>query len=252
VGHWATPDQVWAAALVFARVGAVLMLLPGIGEASVSIRIRLSFALLLSMALTPIVAHTLPGLPDTLGAMAGIVLREVVIGLMLSALLRVMMSALNVAGEIVSIQTSLSFAQTATPEAPAEMTLASFLTVVGLTLVFATNLHHLFIGAIANSYSLFAPSKKILAGDAAQLAVRLTGDAFMVGVQLAAPVLVFSLVFNAATGLVGRVMPQFQVFFAATPLNVLMGLSIFALSLGTIGLVWMSRYQDVVYLFLGR
>ncbi|HWE47310.1 MAG TPA: flagellar biosynthetic protein FliR [Caulobacteraceae bacterium] len=251
MGHWASPDQVWAGALVFARVGAVLMLLPGVGEASVSIRVRLTFALLLAMALTPIVQSTLPTLPDTVGAMGGWVLREATVGLMLGALLRTLMSALNVAGEIVSIQTSLSFAQTANPDAPPEMSLASFLTVTGLTLVFATNLHHLFIGAIANSYQLFAPHKHLLVGDAGQLAIKLTSEAFMVGVQLAAPVLVFSLVFNAATGLIGRVMPQFQVFFAATPLNVLMGLSVFALSLGTLGLVWVSRYRDLAGLFLG-
>jgi flagellar biosynthetic protein FliR len=241
VGHWAAPDQVWAGALVFARVGAVLMLLPGVGEASVSIRVRLTFALLLSLALTPIVQSTLPVLPDTVGAMGGWVL---------GALLRTLMSALNVAGEVVSISTSLSFAQTANPDAPSEMSLAAFLTVTGLTLVFATNLHHLFIGAIVNSYSLFAPHKHLVVGDAGQLAIKLTSESFMVGVQLAAPVLVFSLVFNAATGLVGRVMPQFQVFFAATPLNVLMGLSVFALSLGTLGLVWVSRYRDVIALFL--
>lgn len=250
MGHWAAPDQVWACALVFARVGAVLMLLPGVGEATVSIRVRLTFALLLSLAMTPIVQTTLPTLPDTVGAMGGWMLREVTVGLMLGALLRTLMGALNVAGEIVSIQTSLSFAQTANPDSPPEMTMASFLTVTGLTLIFATNLHHLFIGAIANSYSLFAPHKHLLLGDAGQLAIKLTSESFMVGVQLAAPVLVFSLVFNAATGLIGRVMPQFQVFFAATPLNVLMGLSVFALSLGTIGLVWVSRYRDVVDQFL--
>jgi flagellar biosynthetic protein FliR len=231
-------------------VGAVLMLLPGVGEASVSIRVRLTFALLLSLALTPIVQSTLPVLPDTVGAMGGWVLREATVGLMLGALLRTLMSALNVAGEVVSISTSLSFAQTANPDAPSEMSLAAFLTVTGLTLVFATNLHHLFIGAIVNSYSLFAPHKHLVVGDAGQLAIKLTSESFMVGVQLAAPVLVFSLVFNAATGLVGRVMPQFQVFFAATPLNVLMGLSVFALSLGTLGLVWVSRYRDVIALFL--
>ncbi|HEY3812197.1 MAG TPA: flagellar biosynthetic protein FliR [Caulobacteraceae bacterium] len=250
MGHWASPDQVWACALVFARVGSVLMLLPGVGETSVPPRVRLTFALLLALAMTPIVQSSLPAMPDTVGAMGGWILREVTVGLMLGALLRTMMGALNVAGEIVSIQTSLSFAQTANPEAPSEMSLASFLTVTGLTLVFATNLHHLFIGAIVNSYSLFAPHKHLLLGDAGQMAIKLTSESFMVGVQLAAPVLVFGLVFNAATGLVGRVMPQFQVFFAATPLNVLMGLSVFALSLGTLGLVWVSRYHDVVDGFL--
>lgn len=250
MGSWATPDQVWACALVFARIGAILMLIPGLGETSVPPRVRLAFSLLFAMALTPIVAHKLPGLPGTVGAMGGWVIHEVLIGAMMGSLLRVFMSALQVAGEIVAISTSLSFAQTANPEAPSDTTVASFLSLIGVTLVFASGLHHLFIAAIVNSYDLFAPAKKLLLGDANQLAISIVGQAFTVGVQLAAPVLVFSLVFNAATGLIGRVMPQFQVFFAATPLNVMMGLSVFALSLGAVGLVWTSRFRDVIALFL--
>ena len=72
---------------------------------------------------------------------------------------------------------------------------------------------------------------------------------FALGIQLAAPVIVFSLVFNIATGLVGRVMPQFQIFFVATPLMVLLGLSIFALSLGVIGMVWVDRYHELLRIF---
>ncbi len=75
------------------------------------------------------------------------------------------------------------------------------------------------------------------------MAIRTLGDAFSLGVQLAAPVIVFSLVLNVAAGLIGRLMPQFQIFFVATPISVLVGLSVFALSLGVIGLVWIDRYE---------
>ena len=61
--------------------------------------------------------------------------------------------------------------------------------------------------------------------------------------------MVFSLVFNIATGLVGRVMPQFQVFFVATPLIVMLGLSVFALSLGIIGMVWIDHYRQLLNVF---
>jgi flagellar biosynthetic protein FliR len=236
--------------LVFTRVGAIVMLIPGLGDTTVPPRIRLSFALLLTLAMTPIVAGKLPPMPADVGGAGGWVLREAIVGLMIGTLLRVLLAALAVAGEIIAIQTSLSFAQTANPSAPPGTTVAAFLALLGLTLIFATGLHQLFIGAIVNSYQLFAPTRPLLIGDATTLAVRTMGEAFSVGVQLAAPVMVFSLVFNAAAGLVGRVMPQFQVFFAATPLNVLLGLSVFALSLGVVGLVWLSHYRDLLAVFL--
>jgi flagellar biosynthetic protein FliR len=112
-----------------------------------------------------------------------------------------------------------------------------------------TNLHHLFIGAMVRSYSLFPFGHPAPVADFAQLAIRTTADAFTLGVQLAGPVLAFSLVFTLATGLVGRAMPQFQIFFAATPLQVLLGLSLFALSLGAMGTYWIDRYRTVLQAF---
>jgi flagellar biosynthetic protein FliR len=252
-GHWTAPDQVWAAALIFARVGSIVMLMPGVGETSVPARVRLSFALVLSLSLTPLIAGRLPPLPADLGGTAGWIIRETLTGLMIGALLRVMLGALAVAGEIISLQTTLSFSQTANPmQAQPGTSVATFLGVLGLTLVFTTGLHHAFIAAIVNSYDLFATSKHLMTEDAAELAVRTVSQAFLVGVQLAAPVMVFALVFNAAAGFVARAMPQFQVFFAVAPLTVLLGLSIFALSLGVVGLVWMQRYQELVGVFLLR
>ena len=65
----------------------------------------------------------------------------------------------------------------------------------------------------------------------------------------AAPVIVFSLVLQVATGLVGRVMPQFQIFFASTPLAVLLGLSVFVLSLGGAMMIWLQHYSDFLQPF---
>lgn len=249
---YALPAEVYAAGLVFVRVGAVVMLIPGIGESAVPPRIRLSFALVLSLALTPVVSASLPPLAPTLGALGGQVIKEALIGLMIGALLRLFLSALAVAGEALSLQTTLSFAQTANPlQAQPGAALASFLTLMGVVLIFSADLHHLFIGAIARSYSLFAPTRPLDVGDAALLAGRTVGETFALGVQLAAPVIVFSLVVNIATGLVGRVMPQFQVFFAATPISVLGGLAVFALSLGVLGLVWIDRYEAFARRFAG-
>ena len=249
---YATSDQVWAGALIFARIGAILLTLPGIGESYVPPRIRLALALVVSLALWPVIGASLPPLPTSLGLTVGWIIREVVTGLMIGMLLRAFTSALGTAGEIVSLQTTLSFAQTANPlQAQPGSTIAAFLTLFGTTLIFATNTHHLFIAGLVGSYELIAPVKPLVMGDFATLAVRTVGDSFMLGVQLAAPVLVFGLIFNLASGLVARVMPQFQVFFAAAPLSVLLGLSIFALSLGVMGTVFIDRYRALAQVFAG-
>ncbi|MBL8770757.1 MAG: flagellar type III secretion system protein FliR [Phenylobacterium sp.] len=247
---YATAQQVFAAGLVFARLGAIVMLLPGMGETFIPPRIRLAFALAFTLMLFPLLAGSVPPLPADAAGLFGAVIKEVLIGLMIGGILRLFMSSLATAGEIVSLQTTLSFAQTANPsQAQPSTTLSTFLGLIGITLIFATDLHHLFVAAIVESWDLFPFSRDVPIADAGQLAIQTVGRSFALGLQLAAPVVVFSLVFNIATGLVGRVMPQFQVFFVATPLNVLLGLSVFALSLGVVGVVWVDRYRDLIGLF---
>ena len=248
---FAAADEVWAAALIFARLGAVLLMLPGIGESYVPPRIRLSLALVITLALWPVLTAWLPPLPASLGATVGWVIREVLVGLAIGAVLRAFMTALATAGEVVSLQTTLSFAQTANPlQAQPGTTIAAFLTVMGVTLVFATDTHHLFFAGLVGSYRLIAPVQPLIAEDFTTLAIRTLGDSFLLGVQLAGPILVFALVLNIGSGLIARVMPQFQVFFATAPLSILGGLAIFALSLGTLGTVFIDRYRALAQVFV--
>lgn len=238
------PIQIYHAGLIFLRVGAMVMLLPAIGEAVVPPRVRLALALMLALCLSSIAGPALPPMPLTVGEMGGQVFKELFIGLMLGGILQIVQAALDIAGEIMAIQTTLAFSQTANPaEAQPGSSLASFLGLIGVSLVFATDLDHLFIGAMARSYTLFAPTKPAQIDDAAMLALKTFADTFKLGIQLSAPVIVFSLVFNVATGLIGRLMPQFQIFFAASPMSVLLGLSVFMLSLGSIGVIWLQHYE---------
>ncbi|PZO01863.1 MAG: flagellar biosynthetic protein FliR [Alphaproteobacteria bacterium] len=249
---YATSDQVWQGALIFARIGAVLLMMPGIGESYVPPRIRLSLALVVTLCLWPVVSGSLPALPTSLGATVGWMLREVLVGLAIGTMLRIFLTSLSTAGEVVSLQTTLSFAQTANPlQAQPGTTISAFLLLLGTTLVFATNTHHLFIAGLVGSYRLIAPVQPLATGDFATLAIRTLGESFLLGVQLAAPVMVFALIFNLASGLVGRVMPQFQVFFAAAPLSIILGLSVFALSLGVVGTIFIDRYRALAGQFTG-
>jgi flagellar biosynthetic protein FliR len=250
VGHYATAQQLFAGALVFARIAAMIMAMPGLGDTPAPSRVRLSFALLTSLIVTPVVYPVLPAIPLTLGELTADVIREGLIGVAIGAILRAFLAAMASAGEMISIATTLSFAQTANPTIGQQnTTLATFLSLMAALLVMVTDLHHLFIGALVRSYTLFPFGHPPPVGDFAQLAIRTTAQAFTLGVQLAAPVLVFSLIFNLATGLVGRAMPQFQIFFAAAPAQVLLGLSLFAVSLGVMGTYWIDRYRTVLQAF---
>lgn len=246
-----TSAQLWVVGLIFIRLASIVMLIPGLGDPAVPPRLRLCFALLLAMMVTPIVGPYIPPMPPTLGALTGIVLHETIIGLMLGSLMRVLLFTLVTTGEILSLQTTLSFAQTANPtEAQSSTSLGAFLAIFGLVMIWVTNTHHLFIRAMVDSYQIFSPVKNVMIGDAGTLMVKTLGESLVLALQLSAPVIVFALVFNIATGFVGRMMPNFPVFFAATPLSVLFGLALVALSLGSMGMVFIDHYQQFLGVFL--
>lgn len=161
---------VFAAAMVFARIGAILMLLPGIGETSISPRIRLSFALAFSLIIGPAIAPQLPAMPDSLSAAAGLVALEAVVGLIIGLGSRFILSAGAVGGQIIAYQTGLAMAQSFDPTQGQAGTLpAQFLNLTFMVLIFATNIHHMLLQAAAGSYELMP------AGEAPMWGMRRSG-----------------------------------------------------------------------------
>ncbi len=183
--HYATAQQVFVGGLVFARVASMVMTMPGLGDQPAPATARAAFAFLLALVLAPVVAPSLPQTPPDISGLIADLLREILIGLMLGAILRIFLGALAIAGEVISIETTLSFAQTANPtEAQSSSTLATFLSLLGVVLIMTTDLHHLFLAAIARSYTLFPYGRPLPLQDGARMAIRTVGGAFAMGIQL--------------------------------------------------------------------
>src|SRR6202000_245604 len=107
----------------------------------------------------------------------------------------------------------------------------NFLTMLGVTLIFATDSDHLVIAALNDSYKIFSPGETMSSGDVAALATRAFSAAFRLGLQLSAPFLVFGLVFNIGLGVLARLVPQMQVYFVGVPLSFLAGFLFFSVVL---------------------
>jgi flagellar biosynthesis protein FliR len=219
--------------LVFARTGTMLMLLPGLGEQNISARLRITVALVLAAVLLPLHRSAYHIDTGALGPALVMLIEEILIGAMLGLTARLTISALEVAGSVIAQQLGLGFVTAVDPTQGQQAALVStFLSMLGLTLIFATDMHHLVLAALNDSYTLFAPGELPAVGDAAALITRTVAGAFRIGIQLAAPFLVFGLLFNIGLGVLARLMPQMQVFFVALPLSILLGLMFLVLVLG--------------------
>jgi flagellar biosynthetic protein FliR len=241
------PALATAFLLTFARVGTMVMLFPGVGELSVPSRVRLTIALVLTAILLP--AHQKAYVVDlkTFGPVLVLLFQELVIGAVLGLTARLAISALQVTGSVVAQQLGLGFVTAVDPTQNQQgLLVGNFLTVLGVTLVFATDLHHLAIAAMNDSYTIFHPGELPLIGDATQHLTRVIATAFRIGIQLSAPFLVFGLLFNIGLGVLSRLMPQMQVFFIGLPLSILLGLLLLLLVIGAMMGTFVGYLENVL------
>jgi flagellar biosynthetic protein FliR len=216
--------------LVFARIGAMVMLLPGLGEANIPVRIKLAIALLLTLIILPLHRAAYHVDTDSIFPLLVLMVHEIIIGVVLGATARVTLSALQVAGSVIAQQMGLGFVTSVDPtQGQQGVVIGNFLTMLGITLLFATDSHYLVIAALNDSYAIFSPGDMLPAGDVAALATRAFAAAFKIGMQLSAPFLVFGLIFNIGLGVLARLMPQMQVYFVGVPLSIMAGFLIFSL-----------------------
>ena len=228
------PGLAAAFMLVFARVGAMVMLLPGLGESNIPVRIKLAIALLLTLIILPLHRAAYHIDMGSMTPLLVLMLHEIIIGIVLGATARVTLSALQVAGSVIAQQLGLGFVTAVDPtQGEQGVIIGNFLTMLGITLFFATDMHYLVIAALNSSYDLFEPGEVPAVGDVAALVTKIAAGAFRIGIQLSAPFLAFGLLFNIGLGVLSRLMPQMQVFFVALPLSILLGLLFFLLVLGT-------------------
>jgi flagellar biosynthetic protein FliR len=233
--------------LVFARIGTMLMLLPGLGEASVPSRLRLTGALVLAAVMLPLHRDAYQIDLRSFGPVLALLGQELFIGAVLGLTVRLLIASLQVAGSVVAQQLGLGFVTAVDPtQGQQGVLVGNFLTLLGVTLIFATDLHHLVIAALDDSYSLFRPGELPLLGDVAALTTRTVASAFKIGIQLSAPFIVFGLLFNVGLGVLSRLMPQMQVFFVGVPLSIGIGFIILLLVLGAMMGVFLGTMEGAL------
>lgn len=238
--------------LVFARVGAMLMLLPGVATMGVPARVRVVLALAVAYALAPLVQSQYPQVaPQSVIGLGILIAQEITAGVLVGAMAAIIMSGLQVGGFLIASQIGLAYSQSFDPSQNTQgASLGNFLSMLGTVAIFATNLHHLAIGAIVGSYRMLPPGAHLPTADMAQLVIRLVSSSFALGFQLAAPFLVFGFAVYAGLGLLARLMPQLQVFFVAMPINILTGFVIMFAMLGAMITLFLNYYSTSMGTFL--
>ena len=227
--------------LIFARLSVVFLLMPGLSAAYVPVRVRLIVALMITVLVLPMVQDTLPLQPESAAELVKLIVIEVIIGGFIGALIQVMMAALHVAGHMISMGIGLMNAFVNDPvQEEQSAVLIGFLNLVAVALIFITGLHHVMIMAIVDSYNLFQVASPIFSEDMMSMMVSLFSQTFYMGVRLAAPIVIFELIFQISSGILARLSPQLNVMFVLLPMKIMLGVSILMIVLPVIMLLFLQ------------
>ncbi|PCI01598.1 MAG: flagellar biosynthetic protein FliR [Alphaproteobacteria bacterium] len=243
--------QVATFMMVFARMGTAIMVMPGIGDSFVSSRVRLLFAFAFVAVITPMISPLVPDLNMNSPVFLWVMVRELVIGFFIGTVARIFMTALDTGGMIISMQTGLGNAMVFNPQMAGQGSIiGAFLSITGAVLLFSTNLHHLLIYALVDSYKTFAMGADFpLVEGMAQTIAKAVAQSFQIGFYMAVPFMMVSLLLYICMGVLGRLMPQIQVFILALPIQILLGfLTLFTVT-STVLLYWIGEYDSAIRMF---
>jgi flagellar biosynthetic protein FliR len=235
------PGLAFAGVLIFARIGTACLVLPGFGEAEVPVTIRLAVALSILAALFPVLASRMPAVPDDPVRLCGLIVIEALTGLWLGSMARIWMLALPVAGQMIG--SAIGIANVIQPDpmlGPQTSVLTRALSVAAPALIFATKLYTLPLRALAGSYAVVPPGTLLPIGDGVAGIVGAVGGMFALSLRLSAPFILAGVVWHVALGLLARVVPQLQIYFAALPAQILGGVVLF----GFVAAVLLSQWRQ--------
>lgn len=243
--------NVYAFILIFARIGTMITVLPGFSATYVTRRVRLSIALGISFMMTPLLSPNLPAPPPAYLALFALIAGEMIIGAFLGAIAQVLMSALQTAGTLMALFSSLANALVRDSIAEQQSSIFSnFLSIMGITLVFVTGLHHLMLEALMSSYVMFEPGVAPPGDDFANFIAHRVTESFALGLRLAMPFVVVALIYFIGLGILGRLMPQMPVFFVGLPLQVGVQIIVLMLTLSGLFLVFLNNFREVYQPFV--
>ncbi len=242
---------VFAFIIIFVRFGTAVMIMPGVGDSFVPDRVRLMFAVGFCLAMVPVLQKYVPNPLPGFGMMIVLIIVEFITGLFIGTIARILMMAMDTAGMLISLSSGISNAQIFNPSMATQGSIfGAFLSIAGVTLLFVTNLHHLLIHGLVESYAMFPMGGILDTGSMAEMMAKAISASFLTGFQLALPFIIVSLVLYVGMGVLSRLMPQLQIFMIAIPIQILLALVIMSLSLSAIMLFFLTRFEDGMIFFL--
>lgn len=210
--------------LVGCRVGGCLMLMPGFSSGRVPVRVRLFIALMIALVVAPLVigSHDLAVLQGA--GLAAAIFAETVVGVAMGLVARIYLAGLGFMAVAMANFIGLNGIG-GNPDGDEPVpTIASLVTVLATLILIMSDLHRYVITMVIDSYVRLPIMVMPDLGALLQIVATALRTAFLLGLQIVGPFVVYSLLVNMIFGIVGKLIPQVPSYFISVPFLVAGGL----------------------------
>ena len=240
--------------LVLGRMAGIFSAIPLFGGKSVPARIKVATVFAMTLVFFPVVRAKMPQLPADSISLGLLMIREALVGLSLGLLSQVIFSAVEFCGQIIGTQMGFTISALFDPAMGSQASIMSVLQNLLAMLLFMTlGMHHIFIRAIMESYSLVPVGAWHMSGGLLRFIIATTTGVFILAIKLAAPVMASVLAATMALGIMARSFPQMNIFMISFPLNIGLGFLVLGgtllLFIRTLGGAFSGLDQQITALF---
>ncbi len=225
--------------VVLVRTAVILSALPLLGGRTVPTRIKVGLAAAISVILTPVVTFTLP--PNWLEP-AHLVMAlgsEILVGLVLGFAMRLIMAAVELAGNVLGFQTGFAIANVLDPVSQVQTPVfGQLMTVLATLLYFQVDGHLLMLLALGSSFQMIPPFGAHLSAPLLPDVTGLIQRTYEIGMKLAFPVMAATFLVHMTMGVLGRLVPQMNMLLTSLPITISVGLIVLGLGLPFISMVF--------------
>ncbi len=246
------PAELESFLYVFVRVGVIVLFAPILGSGVIPVKLRIGLILLISFLVFPSVKSLAMPQPRGGFELALYMISEATIGLAIAYAARLVFAAVQLGGTMIDFQMGFGVVNVIDPQTASQVSItAQFQNILAIFIFLATDVHHLIIQTIVDSFHTIDPAKFAFSSATMEIVVQLFAAAFVTGIKLAAPVMAILFFISVGLGLVARTVPQMNVFILGFPLQIAAGLIMVGLSMSFFSVMLQDYFTELSVSFRG-
>lgn len=232
--------------LILIRISIIFQMLPFFNSRVVPILVKAGLSVIMTIILFPVINISVVGFPHTTFGMMRLILSEFVVGIVLGLLVMIFFEGVRMMGQMVGFQTGFAITNIIDPQSGSQISILSNMAyLVAMMFFLLLNGHYILLNAIRESFEVIPVGSLKLNGSMFDKMISMYGEMFVIAVKIGAPAIAALLFTNLAFGLITKLIPQMNIMIVAFPIQIIIGLIFFGVSLDVLLYITEKYVKDL-------